>query len=411
MHRLGKFNFDSIFEYLVVILCILCSGAVLYQNFNRIILISSTLFLFLLCGYKLYKNRDNLSMSKINVTICLFMILYLTSAVVHAFSYGSNFFGEMGKMTQFVFSLLACFYLSSKSFFQRYNKVLFFLAVSSVILYLIPFVFSDFPKLFPIIKDYAGSKFYHAILFCYPTYMGKFYRNQSIFWESGAFQAFLNLALFIELYLLKNDKKKRNIHIFAYVIAIIFTKSTTGYLVLFLLILGKLRNLKTLGNQSKELLYAFAPIFFIFFSILFKEVVINKFSPSSLSFVSFQRRFLDSIIDIRLLFSNFFHFLFGVGEEKYLLNFTKLLNDVGFGVYTKATSSNSITAFMAQYGILSSFFLFFLYIKSFLSIEGNVTKLIFALMIIFCLMTENFIMAPIFLMVVLKLPYDYRRGN
>ena len=100
--------------------------------------------------------------------------------------------------------------------------MIFFLCVSSLIFWVIqlsiPTILSPF-----VCLGIFGHPFYN--LFVYAGDMFSF-RNGGMFWEPGAFQIFINLALLIEL--LKNLPRGRVILV--YVITIITTFSTTGFL-------------------------------------------------------------------------------------------------------------------------------------------------------------------------------------
>ena len=389
---------NNLIEYIIIIMCIVCSGAVFFQNNNRIILIITTLGILLFYFIK-YKNINQ--MLQKNKIIKYFIILYLFSSLIHFFVNESSFFGELGKIIQLLMAVLICNIIKPEKFLKKYNTILYGLAFLSIIFYLIPFIFPDFPKLFPIITDYAGSKFHNAFVFCYPTYIGRFYRNQSIFWESGAFQAFLNISIFLELFIIKDKKSKK--HLFIFIIALLLTKSTTGFIIFIILILAKLIEFKTFNEKIKKALILSLPIVIIMFAIFILPVIFNKFSQDSLGYISFVRRTNDMFIDIKILLVNLTNFLFGVGEYQYIIKFTELLNETGIGVYSVASSSNSITAFAAQYGVITAVPIYLLYIKGICSIKK--IHVIFALLalIILCLISENFIMTPFFICLILQL--------
>lgn len=395
MHSIRNRNMTTLCEYLAIIICIFCSGSVMFQNNNKILLVTSILLLGFMC--LMFKKK----MGKKELKYFLFFsLLYTFTAVFHMFTYHISFIGEMGKVLQFVLAIIVCTIVCSKNFFKKYNVILYVLAGTSIVLYLIPFVFPEFPKLFPVIHDYAGASFHNAGLFCYPTYIGRFYRNQSIFWESGAFQAFLNLAIFIELYIFKKPSKK---HLLIYFIALMLTKSTTGYIIFILLFLGILPRLKKSNSKFIKLAIACSPLLLVIFGSLFYSVIIQKFSPNSMSYASFVRRFNDTLIDIKILFGNVRNFFLGVSEENYIHVFTHLLNRTEIGNYFQAVSSNSITAFAAQYGMIAVLPIYYLYKNGIFSFKKRIISIIFCLMIGCCLATENLMMTPVFLAVMLQL--------
>lgn len=396
MEETKKTKINSIIEYVIISICIFCSGAVAYTSNHRMILIVAIIFMLLLIFFK-----KNIKSIKAPYYIVLFIILYIATSIYHCMSSGINFFGEMGIFAQFVFSILICILINPKTFIDKYNKIICFLGITSIIMYIIPFIFPNFTSFFPVVQDYAGSKFYNAGLYCYPIYIVKhYYRNQSIFWESGAFQAFLNIALFLELYV-KKDKNKK--YILIYIITILTTQSTTGYIILILLVITKIIQKVSVNIKYLKTVLLLS-VCIIPLIPIFSSVIIQKFSPDSANYSSFLRRYYDTVVDFKIVFENIGNFLLGVGEENYMQKFSQILNTIGIGTFSEtSSSSNSLTAFVAQHGIISAIPICILYIKGIFSIKKIPTKIIFLLTILICLTTENFVMAPTFLVLMLQM--------
>src|SRR5690606_563550 len=62
---------------------------------------------------------------------------------------------------------------------------------------------------------------------------GQIFRSSSIFWEPGAFSIYICLALYFELFVIKNKSLKR---IIVLILSLITTFSTTGYIVFMFMI-------------------------------------------------------------------------------------------------------------------------------------------------------------------------------
>jgi hypothetical protein len=88
-----------------------------------------------------------------------------------------------------------------------------------------------------------------------------FYRNQSLFWEPGVLQFYLNLFLFLQLYIFKVSRKT----IFLTVFAIIVTYSTTAYacmlLILSVYILNLVRKKPLTAILGSFAILAITPLF------------------------------------------------------------------------------------------------------------------------------------------------------
>jgi hypothetical protein len=288
----------EILEYILVFLAVFSSGAVVFQNQNQLFMILILLFVVVYAGLRIRSERTKKWVSTIKREYVLFCFLYVLCMMVHYGCMDASLVSESGNLCRFVTAYLLCSLIPYENFSIKYRNVVLVLAISSVILYLIPFVLPTFPEQFPIVKDYAGSSFHNAYLFCYPTYIGQFYRNQSIFWECGAYQAFLNVALFMELY---GEEKPRWLYVIGYGIALLTTQSTTAYIIFMMLLVGRFLSQKM---NSKMLLFGLvggaALVWLVFYK--YGHVIFDKFASNSTSYVSFVRRFTDCIVDVKLIF-------------------------------------------------------------------------------------------------------------
>ena len=138
------------------------------------------------------------------------------------------------------------------------------------------------------------------------------------------------------------------------------------------------------------------------------SIITDKFDSPSNNYISYERRNLDYSIDIKILTSNFKNFVIGIGEDKYIIQFTNLLNSTGKYSSLSASSSNSVTAFLAQHGVISSISLFSVYLSGIFSIKEKRKRYLFLITIMIILFTENFIVAPVFLVTAMKL-LEYKK--
>lgn len=120
-------------------------------------------------------------------------------------------------------------------FANSFVEVMLFLSVISLIGYVAFLVIIPLRSMF-LVKNAANNVLSNLLL--YVSYPGKLHRNFGMFWEPGAYQTFLNLALMFEIR--RGDTKVKKICIF--IITILTTYSTTGYLGLainFVILLSK----------------------------------------------------------------------------------------------------------------------------------------------------------------------------
>lgn len=133
-----------------------------------------------------------------------------------------------------------------KYIYLKFENIIYYLSIISLSFYSIQLISPDF--LFSILKkidlsqDLYSNVSKYASIVIYTITSGEdasFYsypRNAGFCWEPGPFSSYVALAFFI--YLLRN--KNLNFtkpHIFVFVLTIFSTQSTTGYLLLFLIII------------------------------------------------------------------------------------------------------------------------------------------------------------------------------
>lgn len=140
--------------------------------------------------------------------------------------------------------------VSKKDFVTSFTRIMYFLSCYSIVVFFLSIIFSKFPLLFPKIIDGRSSAHWMIFAFIRPATKWVTVRNQSIFWEPGVFQTYLILAFLLEVSLYGLVRKK---YIIAYILALVTTMSTTGYIALLLAIIvwlveinqkGKLKHIK-----------------------------------------------------------------------------------------------------------------------------------------------------------------------
>lgn len=190
--------------------------------------------------------------------------------------------------TILLFVPLLCGYVFTSAI--RFDKavkvfcdVMFFLSGTSLIVYFISIVLPSFIKRFPVMPNIHGTSVYDLYI-SVSTPDVSFIRNYGITWEPGAFALLLCLCVFLQIVCFKKiDKLKLSI----YVIALITTFSTMGYIV-FISILFVLRK-KIATTKYNMIVNSFFILFIIGVVFLLKDdssevhsVVFGKLSGFSL---------------------------------------------------------------------------------------------------------------------------------
>ena len=355
---------------------IFLSGAVMYLNNNDPFLILSLILslFFLLKTGKIEKNFI--------LFFCLLGLLIILTCVFNTDTL--KFETYFGFLIRLIYSMSFVLLFSLEDFMNNYLKVMAFLASFSLVFYFLGLVLPDSLNNLDlkIITDYA-SYYGNAYLYVYryPYYRTNFLRNNSIFWEPGAYQAFLNLAIIFEL----KHEKPNSFRMAIFIVSLITTFSTTGYIT-FLLI--TLKSFFEKSNNSKKT-FLILLITLIFILTIFNEVMINKLSTNNLSF---SRRILDAKIDLKIFSENP---LLGVGYN----NYSKLfIDNLKYSIFSGTSSSNSITNTLAVFGLVFTFLIFYLYIRFILFFENNIFSRLFLFLILLSIFsTENFMVSSLWM--------------
>lgn len=169
--------------------------------------------------------------------------------------------GVYGMLMAYVFAM--CF--SFEEYMKKISNIMYFLCVYSLVLYVAFCLTPELVKKLPTVENTAGWHAYHAGFST--IYKNVDIRNQGIFWEPGAFQTFINLALITELFYFKTFRKRR---VFIYLITIFTTFSTAGFITAFVLIyiflLQSIINKKARKRENAMLmLYVMTILVLLFF--------------------------------------------------------------------------------------------------------------------------------------------------
>lgn len=230
-------------------------------------------------------------------------------------------------------------------------------------------------------------------------------RNSSIFFEPGAYQAFLNAALFLLFFVKTNFSTSRKwFYILLLLTALITTFSTTGYMIFaatFFLLLAKS---KMLSISSKAALGGMLLVILVLFSAKFYSVIFEKIG----NYVDIQhitdsadRRSFDMLVDLEI----FKEHVFGVGFDKYLEQFSAI------GLVEEAGSSNGITKTLAIYGLPFSLFVFSSYYWAIRRLVGwpLMSIIPFGMLLVFFVGEAYYVFTP-FCMTIIAAVFIYGRS-
>lgn len=294
---------------------------------------------------------------------------------------------------------IACFLivisiLGHQKFSLTYLRVMLFICVFNLILYISNvylFQFSQsLPSFLPDLASWDNYTFKNYIFYFAPIGFGglsvshtSFIRNIGMFWEGGAYQYFLNIALILSLYVKKNPIFSFPNWIF--VISIITTYSTTGYLIMAVVLASIV-----MGKSSKRMFFVKTLIMIpLILSVLFSPVIFNKlFDTDSREYVgSTQRRILDTVVDYNV-FRDYPALGIGLGNQETWKSYSAQLSG-------GTSSSNSLSNFLSKIGLLGILITLYPFMR--FRLKDKMNQMIL-LCNILSILSQNFMLTPIFLL-------------
>jgi hypothetical protein len=328
----GLRSMQSANQYLVVVFIIsLAAWAVLSdRKLNERFLVYLVIFTAFLFSISLYTN-GSLSVASVIASTMKLLLTYLIIRTVGA------------------------------RFVDVFVNVVVFLATISLFGYL-----SDTLHLFEGIVQKlppVGIFGYEGIFYVF-RHIWHPYRNNSIFYEPGAYEGFLNAAFFLIVFVKKNlGNWARWTFITLLITALITAFSTTGFVIFAIGFLLFLYRSEILSFSGKLMLVVSIIATALIFASQFHSTLVVKLSDylnpqEQLRGYSSSVRRYDTKTDLKLIKKH----IFGMGFDKYKEEFTSIMGTEGMpmekGGTAELSSSNGVTTIMAIYGIPFAIFIF-----------------------------------------------------
>ena len=242
---------------------------------------------------------------------------------------------------------------------------------------------------------------FHSLLFTnIPTVSWSQARNWGPFWEPGAYQAFLNVALIFTLFIREKKGKHWILSSIVFTVAVISTLSTTGYLALFFIYLAyTFSNNKekgftnTFGKIALICLALIGAIYVVFYSDLFESVVTTKLQNEDTS------RYQFVIYGMKAF-----------AESPLIGNGASLSSVIHSFAGSDISRTNTFVAMFAIFGVLPGVYTIVCYVKMFADFRKLTTILSTMFIgVAFCCMLfgEYFIYSPIWAWLMYLVPSEY----
>ncbi len=239
--RMGSFILVFLFIYIRFSLWFLGTSETL----------QTILSIFLFVFYQLIFEKKIVFKQRSLIFILIIFSFIILSCIVN----GSSSNLELGTILQWIIALWLVNTLSRYEFCSSYINVLYVLSLFSIIIFLLELTYPSFLENFPYITTTkwigdATKGNIRNIFVSVVALNANNKRNWGIFYEPGMFAFYLNLAIFMELFISKNKNQKK---IIILVGALITTMSTNGYIsFIFMIIAFFLQKNNIIYNEGKH---------------------------------------------------------------------------------------------------------------------------------------------------------------
>lgn len=374
-----KFNVNSIINYISIAFLIISGGGFVMELAKpRLILLLIFISIKIM---QLLVNRQFVLNKRLLVVFSI-SVLYL---VAHMICFLKNDISVSYYMYMILEMILVFFIVQEMSCTQfciSYVNIIVTLAIVSLCLYSYNQFYDQSYRTIALGNAY---RLWMLQNIKFPT------RNAGVFWEAGIYQCYLNIALFILLYIAPGNKGRKNyVKITIILITILTTLSTSGYIIMVLMLSCKLLGqYKQSKNRAQLILGILSPILIIIMimALIKSETFYNKFFTDHIS-LSMRETDLNAVLPI-IHDSGLFGF--GAGSYK------KQLMMYSYGIALKG-QGNSIaySGTVANFGILFSIAYIAGILKNIYKLFGK-HRIILMLVILVNWLVEPLMIIPIYM--------------
>lgn len=230
-----------------------------------------------LCGARIRKIRNGIML------ILPMIFLFVTNLFINMFDMSLSSRNQViGIMITSIVTMFVSTYISKEKFSTYYIRIMTIMCLVSLPCWLLANISPDTARLFCQPGYDWRVKVGYSFFYTWGWNGTIYKRNSGMFWEPGAFQGFIVIAILMLLF--ETDKlsvKRRKELFFLYIVTLLTTKSTTGYIILIIIFvtLGN-RIEKIVGNTNKNLRRVFILIIsvIVLYFVFSSGNIENKFS-------------------------------------------------------------------------------------------------------------------------------------
>ena len=281
-------------------------------------------------------------------TLLLFLFLMTISSIINH----ENTLTFISRSLAIILGYSICRNVRKEVFFKAFDKAMIIISIGALIMeliaYLIPSLLLHLPKVYNT-ADKLHYTFYLSSVYDRNNLGTTLIRTSGIFWEPGAFAIYLVLAIFVQLFILDSPRIKT---IILYLIALLFTFSTTGYISASALLLTYIFSERSSG-VSKRLKRLFIAIIVVVLIISIgaenSELYSKVFGKLTSGTSSATTRYSSIFNGIKVVLD---HPIFGVGSQSqdYMAFYVDSVgNQYSNGGYI---ITNTVVGYTVNYGVL-----------------------------------------------------------
>ncbi len=291
-------------------------------------------------GFTFFALYKNIKFSKDSLYLLFAFIFLSVLTIITTFDISIKYFYVMLLCgIAFLFAGI----IGIDEFKESYLNVLYVLALFSLISTILYYVAYPMIIRFPIIVNESDYKFYFLLLSVIPQkklYVS--YRNYGIFREPGVFSVFLIVAILLEL----SQKTPRKGRFIVYIITLITTFSTAGYLVLSFVFVGYMMSLK--GKKQLKVLFCSVFILVLFYTYQ-SGLLQEQLKKLTTENASLEARLGAFVVNIKMVFNNLGRAFFGNGFSYVERNYSILANSLGI---LSTHNTNTLLKMVSVYGLV-----------------------------------------------------------
>lgn len=353
MNNISTKNKIAFADLMIVIMIIFISPETLLFGTNAVSIFLEIskyfpviLFIILFAMMQKGKKCSNHQFSRLMLFWVIFSFCMLLSAV-----YNNNLMIGYGlRIVIMGAGFLFAVVYSLDKFMYVFERIIYTIALASIVIYVIGVLLPSAYSVFPTVYNIQAFPFYNAFISVIPKWSdGNVLRLYGPFREPGVYQMYLNMALLFFIDLNGKLTLKRAI---VYIVAIILTFSTTGYIVLlFTFLYYVFKNESKKSRIQKNFI-----ILLILLSITILSLYTTLFSADSFVFgklfndesKSGTARFASILGNLSIFASSP---IFGVGITRLPELFVNYI-EINYGFFDVKSNTSTIFVPFATFGIL-----------------------------------------------------------